>query len=51
MGKFCCDYLAVEAGLILRHGHTNQTQNSHLKLYFLGVSGLTTSSYVLYDYH
>jgi hypothetical protein len=51
----------VQAGLVLpQHyalekccanwNHTNWTQNSHLKLYFLRVRGLTTSSYIVYDH-
>ena len=30
--------------------HTNWTQDSHLKLYFLRLHGLKTSSYIMYDH-
>ena len=46
-----------QAGLVLQQGHiheehhTNLVQNSHFKQrIFVGVRGLTTSSYTLYDY-
>ena len=44
------------AGLVLQQGYfpgehpTHWTQNSHFKLHFLGVSGLTASSYILHYY-
>jgi hypothetical protein len=32
------------------HKMPKTTQNSHLKVYFLGVRGLTASSYIVYEY-
>jgi hypothetical protein len=49
-------FIPWQAGLILWQGYISgkhcatQTQNSHLKLYFQGVRGLTASSCIVYDY-
>jgi len=43
--------LVSHQGYIRKKHFANQTKNSHLKtVYFLGVSGLTTLSHIVYDY-